>query len=277
MKNLRDYGFNTDSKVFTIAEIGINHGGDENLAMELIESASRTGVDAVKFQTYITEKRVTKDSPIFEILKKCEFPFQVFGRLNEFARELGLDFFSTPFDVESLLCLEELDVSMHKISSFDVVNLQFLKKIAETQKAIIMSVGMADSAEIQNAYKILKAETNKIALLHCISAYPTKQSDANLSVIQKLIDEYDCIIGHSDHTDGIKVPLYAVASGAQVIEKHYKINDLMDCVDSPVSITENQMQELILEIKVLEEIFGDDSLKLHESEHGATQFRRPKN
>ena len=115
MKNLRDFGFNTDNKTYVIAEIGINHGGDINLAKELIKSASKTGVDAVKFQTYLTEKRAPKDSPIFDILKKCELPFDSFLELKDYSNELGVDFFSTPFDNESVDYLESINIDLYKI------------------------------------------------------------------------------------------------------------------------------------------------------------------
>ena len=246
MKNLNQFGFKTTNMVYTIAEIGINHGGSEDLAMQLIDSASRTGVDAVKFQTYITEKRTPKDSPIFDILKQCELPFEAFARFKGYAEEKGVEYFSTPFDKESIECLEEIGVNIYKVASFDVVNHELLRQIAETETTIVMSVGMANLAEIQDAYKILKSKTDKIAILNCVSAYPTNESDANLAMIGTLKKEFDCVIGHSDHTDGIQVPLYAAAAGAQVIEKHYKINKDMECIDSPVSITEDQMTKLIV-------------------------------
>ena len=274
MKALKDYGFNTNNKVYIIGEIGINHGGSIDVARELIDSAAKTGADAVKFQTYITEKRVAADSPIFDILKECELPFEVFNELKDYAEKQGLDFFSTPFDEESVQCLEDIGVNIIKVASFDVVNLKLLKKIAESGKTIIMSVGMSNLDEIKNAYEILNTKTTNIALLHCISAYPTSEEDANLSGIHGLRKIFDCIIGQSDHTNGIQVPLYAVAAGAQVIEKHYRISEEMDCVDAPVSITEAQMTQMIDEIRRLEKIFGEGDLGVRKAENDTVTYRR---
>lgn len=274
-KVLKDYGLLTDKKVYVIAELGLNHGGDLSLAKKLIDSASRTGVDAVKFQTYIAEKRAAKDSPIFGILKKCELPFKAFKELKEYSQDRNLEFISTPFDEESVDFLEEIGCKIYKVASFDVVNLKLLKKIAATKKAIIMAVGMSNLEEINTAFAILSKETDKITLLHCISAYPTKEEDANLAAISSLRGEFDCLIGQSDHTSGILVPLYAVAAGAQVIEKHYKIDKNMDCVDAPVSITEAETKELVSGIRKLENILGNGELGLREPEKSCAIFRRP--
>jgi sialic acid synthase SpsE len=276
-KNLKKYGFETDNKVYVVAEIGLNHGGDVKVARGLIDSASRTGADAVKFQTYITEKRAPADSPIFEILKKCELPFRVFGELKEYSQDRGVEFFSTPFDEESVDLLESIGCGIYKIASFDVVNQKLLQKVADTRKAIAMSVGMSDLDEIERAFKILKDRTDKIALLHCISAYPTREEDSNLSAIHTLKSRFDCIIGQSDHTSDVRTSIYAVAAGAQIVEKHYKINDAMDCVDAPVSITEDQMKRLVGEIRRLERILGNDTVSMREAEKGCEMFRRHTN
>ena len=173
MKNLKSYGFKTENSTYIIAEIGINHNGDINLAKKLIESAARSGVDAVKFQTYLTEKRVPKDSPIFEILKKCELPFESFLELKEYAEKFNVEFFSTPFDDESVDYLESININLYKIASFDIVNTNLLLKIAKTLKPIILSVGMSNIKEINNAFETIKAYNKNIALLHCVSSYPT--------------------------------------------------------------------------------------------------------
>jgi N,N'-diacetyllegionaminate synthase len=274
MKKLDEYGFNTINPFYIIAEIGINHGGDEDLAKKLIDSAVKAGADSVKFQTYITEKRVGIDSPIYDVLKKCELSFEAFERLNKHAQAQGIDFFSTPFDAASVQCLEEIGVGLYKIASFDVVNHKLLEEIAATEKTMIMSVGMASSDEITKAYNILKEKTEKIAILHCISAYPTMEADANLGVIKSLIDNYDCVIGQSDHTNDIQVPLYAAAMGAQVLEKHFKIDEDMDCVDSVVSITESQMGTLVDEVKRITKIMGDSHICLSSAEKDTVQYRR---
>ena len=273
-KVLKDYGFKTDNTVFTIAEIGINHGGEIDKAKRLIDSAAKTGVDAVKFQTYITEKRVSNESPIFEILKKCELPFDVFPVLQEYAKSLGLEFFSTPFDIESVDFLESIDCKIYKIASFDVVNSELLRKIADTRKTLIISVGMANIEEIEKAYNILREKTRQISILHCISAYPTKKEDANLAAIYSLKDRFDCVVGQSDHTDDLQVPFYAVAAGAQIIEKHFKIDEKMDCVDASVSITEKQMKSLVKKIRDLECILGNGDISITEAQKACEGFRR---
>tara|TARA_B100001971_G_C18207416_1_gene548495 strand:- start:39 stop:881 length:843 start_codon:yes stop_codon:yes gene_type:complete len=275
MKDLKSCGFNTSKLFYTVAEIGINHGGDEDLAKKLIDSAARAGADSVKFQTYLTEKRVAGDSPIFDILKSCELPFEVFEELKKHAEEQGVEFFSTPFDNESVQCLEDIGVNLYKVASFDVVNHKLLARIAETGKTVIMSVGMANLPEIQDAYKILKEKTERIAILHCVSAYPTDEKDANLSMINTLKNEFDCVIGQSDHTNDIQIPLYAATMGAQILEKHYKINDEMDCIDAPVSITEKQMLQFTEELNKLEKILGKPDIGLLDAEEGSKQFRRP--
>ena len=274
MKKLKDFGFSTDNNTYIIAEIGINHGGDINLAKKMIDSVKRTGADAVKFQTYKTENRVSKDSPIFEILKKCELPFKAFEELQAYAKLLDIDFFSTPFDIESVDFLNEIKCDIYKIASFDIVNKTLLKKIGSIKKPVILSTGMSSLDEINTAFNILKKHTKKIALLHCISSYPTKEIDANLLAISKLKESFNCVIGHSDHTNGIKVPLLAVAAGAQVIEKHFKIDEEMECVDESVSITELQMRELVHGVREIEEILGNGFLGITNTEKEITQFRR---
>ena len=277
MINLKEHTFNSENKTYVIAEIGINHGGNIEVAKNLIESASKTGCDAVKFQTYLTEKRAPKgNQEVFDILKKCELPFEDFLQLKKISDNLGIEFFSTPFDTESLDYLDSIDVNVFKIASFDVVNLEFLRQIAKKGKPIIMSVGMANFEEIKIAHDLLNGEDSSLALLHCISSYPTQESEANLSAMKILQKEFsDCAIGQSDHTDDIKVPLYAVAMGAKIIEKHYKIVSNMDCVDSPVSITQDQMTKMLNEIRNLEEIMGEEEIKISKAQESATIFRRP--
>jgi N,N'-diacetyllegionaminate synthase len=277
MKVLSNYGFDTNKNVYVIAEIGINHNGNIEQALRLIDSAVRSNADAVKFQTYITEKRVSADSQIFEILKNCELPFDDFKLLKDYSTDKGIHFFSTPFDDESVDFLESIEVGMYKVASFDVVNHEHLRKISKTAKPIIMSVGMSNIEEIDKAYNILTESTDSIALLHCVSAYPTLEKDANLGAIEVLKQNYDCVIGQSDHTPGIAVPLFAVAAGAQIIEKHYMIDENMKCVDAAVSINEFQMTKLISEIRQLEMIIGKGSLGIRTAEKDTKLFRRYSN
>ena len=273
-KSLKEYGFNTENRAYVIAEIGINHGGSLDAAKRLIDSASEAGVDAVKFQTYITEKRVSKNSPIFGILKKCQLPLESFREIKNYAQLRKVDFISTPFDEESIACLKEIECDIYKVASFDLVNHKLLSSLSKLNKTIIMSAGMADLGEIQQAYKILNPKKNKIVILYCVSAYPTKEEDANLAAIYTLKDKFDCIIGHSDHTDDIVVPLYAVAAGAQIIEKHYKLDANMDCADSAISITQVQMAKLTREIERLGRIIGQGAVGPTLAQKACMVYRR---
>lgn len=276
IKNLKNFGFNTNNRTYIIAEIGINHRGDVGVAKELIDSAARSGVDAVKFQTYLTEKRSPKGNrEMFELLKNLELPFEAFKELKDYSNKKKIDFFSTPFDKESVDYLNNIGVDFYKVASFDLTNHKILNEIADTGKPVIMSIGMSNLKEIDEAYNILKKGTKKIAILHCISSYPTNEKDSSLSNLYKLQDRYgDCIIGQSDHTNDIKVPIYAAAAGAQILEKHFKIDDNFECVDSIVSITESQMKKLVEEIRNLEKIFGEEIFGLREVEKEQENFRR---
>lgn len=275
IKNLKEYGFNTENRTYIIAEIGINHRGSVEVAKELIDSAVRAGVDAVKFQTYLTEKRAPKgNEEIFKILKDLELPFEAFKELKEYANQYNVDFFSTPFDTESVEYLESIGTDLYKIASFDIVNHQLLRDVAKTGKPVILSVGMSNLDEIKEAYEILSRGTKNIAILHCISSYPTDEKDARLSNIYSLQNEFDCIIGQSDHTNDIFVSLCAVSAGAQILEKHFKIDDNFDCIDATVSITENQMKKLVEETRRIEKIFGNEEFGVRETEKSIVQFRR---
>ncbi len=262
------------NKTYIIAEIGINHMGSMDKAKQLIDAASRSGVDAVKFQTYITEKRAPKGNPqIFNILKECELPFDNFRILKEYSLEKNVDFFSTPFDKESVDCLSDMGIKKNKIASFDLVNHPLIEYIGNSSEDVIMSTGMSNIEEISQAIKVLEKTQTNISLLHCVSAYPTEESEANLQAIKTLKSLFpNYTIGHSDHTPDIKVPLYAVACGAQILEKHFMIND--DCVDAPVSINEAQMANLVKEVRLLEKILGNGSLGMTKAQEGTKIFRR---
>ena len=164
---------------------------------------------------------------------------------------------------------------MLKIASFDIVNKELLRKIASTRKTVIMSTGMATHKEIDEALEILSPNIKNLILLHCISSYPTSQENANLFSIKYLQDNFNCLVGHSDHTNDLKVPLYAASMGAQILEKHFMISDDMDCVDAPVSITESQMKLLVEELRILEKIIGKSFIGMSDAEKDAQQFRRP--
>lgn len=273
-KNLNAFGFTTQHSVYIVAEIGLNHHGDINTAKALIASAARTGVDAVKFQTYITEKRTFPQSPIYTVLKQCELPFHAFKELQEYAADTNVTFFSTPFDLESAAFLQSIDVPFFKIASFDIVNIPFLRALSAYAKPIIISVGMSSLKEIRTAYTILSRNAPAVSLLHCISAYPMKEEDANLSALYTLIHEFDTVIGYSDHTSTGIVPVYAVAAGAQIIEKHFRLTNDQNCVDADVSIDEPLMKQMVDQIRQCEIIRGNGDIAMSDAQKDSYQFRR---
>ncbi len=276
IKNLNEYGIPIKNKTFVIAEIGINHNGNIRNAIKLIDSALKTGCDAVKFQTYITEKRTSKSNhELFQLLKSCELGFKDFEFLKNYCDEKGIIFFSTPFDIESLDFLNSINIDLIKISSFDLTNFNFIQKIIESKKTLILSTGLSNFEEVKQTYNYLSDQKVNFALLHCISSYPTEEEDANLLSLKVMQTSFsNSIIGQSDHTQGIKVPIYAVALGAQIIEKHYKIDNNMECVDSIVSITEDQMVNLVNEIRLLEKIKGDEKIFVSKAEKSTLIHKR---
>lgn len=264
-----------DCPVYIIAEIGINHNGDVKIAEEMIRTAAKTGVNAVKFQTYITEKRVSQNSPIFDPLKKCELSYPEQAELKTIADAEGITFFSTPFDGESVDFLSSLDVAAYKIASFELVNLALVRQIASQKKSVIASSGMADRKEIDQALQILDMESAPYALLHCVSAYPTAFENANLNVIRSLKKVYDCPVGYSDHTLGIEVPVYAVAVGATIIEKHFTLDKAMDGPDHSMSVDPGEMSEMVRKCREIKTILGNGDINLSEAEVQFTWLRRP--
>lgn len=260
--------------VFVIAEVGINHDGDFAKAKKLIESASESGASAVKLQTYITEKRVALDSPIYDILKKCELSFKQQEELFVYAKSLGIEIFSTPFDEESVDFLNDIGCSCFKVASFDLVNKKLLEKIAETKKPVIMSRGMANKNEIDAAMKVLEKD-NLVALLHCISAYPVKaHTDLNLSTINELVKRYNCPVGFSDHTIGIEAAQFAVAAGACIVEKHFTLSNTDEGPDHALSTEPSAMKEMVEKIKYVREMLGKPAWDSIDAEKDILQYRR---
>lgn len=259
---------------YVIAEIGINHGGEKEVGFKLIDAAVEAGVDAVKFQTYITEKRTPKDSPIFGILKKCELPFDAFKEFKEYSEKKKVQFFSTPFDNDSFDYLESINVPFYKIASFDVTNSAFLEKVARAAKPVILSVGMSNLEEIKKSCEIFDRNQATPVLLHCITSYPNVEEESHLRAIRTLREEFDYVIGQSDHTPDIAAPLYAAAIGASVLEKHFKIDANMNCVDAPVSIDKLQMARLVKELRRLEKMLGKPEVEIREVEKQYQWLRR---
>ena len=264
-------------KNFLIAEAGINHNGNLKTALKLVDVAKENGADAIKFQTYITEKRIHKKyKKIFNILKKCELKFKDFQIIKDYCKHKKILFFSTPFDKESVNFLNSIKVNLFKIASFDIGNYDLIDEIIKTKKPTIISTGMASLKEINKVYKRYKKEKIELCLLHCISSYPNKDESSYLSNINFLKQNFKCEIGISDHTNDIKIPIYGNLLGANIIEKHLKISKAHNCVDAPVSITGTQLRELREEIDKIKEIMNKVSFGTRKEEKSFQIFKRNK-
>ena len=261
---------------FLIAEAGINHNGNIKRAFKLVDKAKKYGASAIKFQTYKTEKRTKKNSPIFNILKKCELSFHDFEKLKKYCDKKKIIFFSTPFDIESVHFLNEINVKLFKVASFDIGNYELIGEIFKTKKPIIFSTGMASLKSIITLHK--KANKKKInhCFLHCVSSYPNKIENSYLNNLIYLNKRLSCPVGLSDHTDGIKTSIYSYILGAKIIEKHFKISAKDNCVDSPVSITPEKFLEMKNTIDEYKKILGKTKFGVKQEEKFAKQFIRKK-
>ncbi len=228
----------------------------------------------MKFQTYNTEERVGPDSPIFDLLKNCELSREDHQELIKVAKKHNVIFFSTPFDEKSIELLIDLGVPAIKIASFDIVNLKLLKNAASVGVPLIVSTGMANKDEVDKAVELFENNNVEYCLLHCISAYPANEKDANLSVIKTLEKNYNSPVGYSDHTLGIRVPVLAVTAGATIIEKHFTLDKSWEGPDHKMSADPNDMTEMVLEIRKIEEILGSNEIRFVDSEKGTVPYRR---
>jgi len=254
--------FNTVDRVFIIAEIGNNHEGNYSLAEEMIGLAARAGADAVKFQTIVPEKLVSvlhKDR--VKQLNNFQLSYNEFSQLEKVAKNEKVIFLSTPFDINSAIFLNEL-VPVYKISSGDNTFYPLIEVIAKTAKPIIMSTGLIEINGIRNTTnyinKIWKENRIKqeLALLHCVSSYPTKPENANLSAIHELKDIVD-VVGYSDHTLGIEAAILSVALGARIIEKHFTIdNNYSDFHDHKLSANPSNFKLMVEKIREAEILIG---------------------
>lgn len=206
---------------FVIAEIGSNHDGDFDEALRLMDVAAEAGADAVKFQSFLADQLVRRDSPDYALLKKIELPRDWYPRLKQAARERGLVFFSTATNDTTLGWLQECGAELYKIASPNLTHLPLIRKTAVIGKPVIMSTGMAGMQQIDEAVQVFLSTGNReICLLHCVSEYPARPESVNLRFINTLRECYPFPIGFSDHTLGIGTAIAAVALGARVIEKH---------------------------------------------------------
>lgn len=268
-------------KTLIIAEIGVNHNGDISLAKEMAGVAKKCGVDIVKYQTGIPEKIISKFAPKaeyqkettgtsesqLEMIKKVMLPLEAFIEIKKYCDEIGIKFLSTPFDLDSVTFLDEMDIDLWKIPSGEVTNLPYLIKIAQTKKPIIMSTGMCNINEIREAVECLRNNgSTEISLLHCTTEYPTPMNEVNLKAIDTMRDEFGLEIGYSDHTIGIEVPIAAVARGATIIEKHFTLDKTMEGPDHRASIEPNELKKMVDAIRNIEIAIGNGNKIPSESE-----------
>ncbi len=256
---------------FIIAEAGVNHNGDPAIARELIVAAAEAGADAVKFQTFKAEKLVTKsakmadyqvqntgqESSQLDMLRKLELQYDAHRELKDFAESLGLIFLSTPFDLEGIDFLKDLGVVAFKAGSGDLTNLPYLRKMASQGLPMIISTGMAVLEECHDAVNAIReAGDPGLVVLHCTTNYPCPEEEVNLLAMQTMGAALKCLVGYSDHTDGILVPQLAVAAGACVIEKHYTLDRNMEGPDHKASLEPHELKDMIQRIRQVEKIMG---------------------
>ncbi|MCZ6654670.1 MAG: N-acetylneuraminate synthase family protein, partial [Planctomycetota bacterium] len=268
-------------RVLIVAEIGNNHEGSYALAEELIGRAAEAGVDAVKFQTFRTEHYVSRrDDARFERLKSFELSHDEFAKLAAVARQEGIVFLSTPFDLESVRFLDAL-VPAFKIASGDNTFYPLIDTVARRGKPILLSTGLADTTRIQHAKAVIEAVWAEIgvapglALLHCVSSYPVPPSQANLAAIGQLRAEFDCSIGYSDHTLGIEACRVAASLGARIIEKHFTLDKhYSDFRDHQLSADPREMAELVQAVRQVETMLGSGEKRLQECELSSERAMR---
>ncbi|EAI3338654.1 N-acetylneuraminate synthase [Campylobacter upsaliensis] len=268
-------------KVLIIAEAGVNHNGDINLAKKLIEQAAKAGADVVKFQTFKASSCVSvsakkakyqlettaKEESQLEMIQKLELSYESHFELMKHCKKHGIAFLSTPFDLESVEFLRGLDLPYFKIPSGEITNLPYLKAVAKCKKRVLLSTGMANLGEIEAALTILRKNgTRNITLLHCNTEYPTPFEDVNLNALKTLKEAFKLEVGYSDHTEGIVASLGAVALGAVVIEKHFTLDKTMEGPDHRASLEFEELRALCKGIRELEKALGSGIKKASKSE-----------
>ena len=268
-------------RVFIIAEAGDNHNGCYNLALQLVDKAVEAGADCVKFQTFVTENVISKfakkadyqkettgeEESQYEMVKKLELSFEQFRSIQRYCREKKIMFLSTPFDLDSIDFLEEIDIPFWKIPSGEITNLPYLEKVGKTGKDVILSTGMCTMDEIESALSVLKeCGAGKITLLHCNTEYPTPFEDVNLQAMCTMAEAFQIPVGYSDHTTGIEVPVAAVALGASVIEIHFTLDNKMEGPDHQASLEPAELKQMVDSIRNIEKAMGSSEKKPSPSE-----------
>lgn len=274
---------NSSNHVYIIAEAGVNHNGNLELAKKLIDVAAKSGADAVKFQTFVPENLVSryaekadyqkeitdKKESQLEMLQKLMLKKEWHQVLIDYAEMKGIQFISTPFDFESIDFLAELDLPLYKIPSGEITNLPYLEKIGKIGKPVILSTGMSTLEEVREALDILRENgCPKVSVLHCNTQYPTPYEDVNLAVMDSLRKKLGIEVGYSDHTLGIEVPIAAVAMGATIIEKHFTLDKSMDGPDHKASLEPDELSAMVRAIRNIEKAIGSADKRVTESEQG---------
>jgi len=270
--------------VIIIAEAGVNHNGDLNLAKKMIEAAANAKADYVKFQTFKSENVVTvfaqkaeyqkqnmnsESNSQIEMIRKYELNEDAHIQLIEHSKKNHIKFLSTAFDLDSIDLLNSFNLDYWKIPSGEITNLPYLRKIGALKQDIILSTGMCSLADVETALNILiKAGTarEKITVLHCNTQYPTPFKDVNLTAINTIKQAFKVNVGYSDHTTGIEIPIAAVALGATVIEKHFTLDKTMEGPDHKASLEPDELKQMILSIRNIEVALGNGIKQITKSE-----------
>lgn len=275
------FSIDEKSPVFIIAEIGVNHNGNLQLAKKMIDQATEIGVDAVKFQSFYPEELVALDAPKapyqlettnneesqFNMLEKLRLSITEIQELKKYAENKNLIFLTTPFEEKSFNELTELDIAAYKISSTDTTNLLFLKKVALAQKPILLSTGMTTMKELEQAVRIIYEQGNRqLILLHCTANYPTAVEEVNMKAIQTLSETFKVLVGYSDHTEGVGIAPYTIPLGVKVIEKHFTLDKNMSGPDHRASLNPQEFRELVMKIRYVEKAIGSGIKELSPSE-----------
>ena len=277
--------------VFIIAEAGVNHNGSLELAKKLVDVAVEAGADAVKFQTFKAKNLVSKEAKKakyqventgsnesqYEMLKKLELGFDEFVELKEYCDEKGIMFLSTPFDFESIEFLDSLGLEIFKIPSGEITNYPYLREIAKLKKRVILSTGMANMCEIEQALDVMEkfgTKRENIIVLHANTEYPTPMEDVNLKAMLSIKEAFKVNVGYSDHTLGIEVPIAAVAMGAVVIEKHFTLDKNMEGPDHKASLEPDELKAMVKAIRNIEIALGNGIKKPSKSESKNIEIAR---
>lgn len=269
-------------QVFIIAELSANHNNDFDLAVNTIKAMAKAGANAVKVQTYTADSlAVNIDNDIFgkrkdglwkgrtlwDLYKEASMPYEWHEPLQKVAQELGLVFFSSPFDLDGVALLEELNVPLYKIASFEITDIPLIRAVAKTGKPIIISTGVAQEEDIALALETCHRENNhQITLLKCTSNYPSTLADANLKTMVDMRDRFNSTVGVSDHTMGSVVPITATAMGARVIEKHFILDRALGGPDSAFSMEPDEFTEMVKSVRQVELTLGKVTYEVNEKD-----------